>query len=93
MRGSNPWRTREVICPAHGDHVRGGNVERVAPEGAVVLHVDRFERDLKLVPLFQIMSGDDVGNAHPRWPTCCRSSPAAVYLLVVAKGRMDSERT
>ena len=49
---------------AHGDQVGGGNRHGVAPQCAIIGNVDGLERDLNLVALLHVVSGDHVGHAH-----------------------------
>jgi len=49
---------------SHGDHVGSGDGHSVAPNRAVVRDIHRFQSDLKLVALFHIVAGDDVGHMH-----------------------------
>jgi len=49
---------------AHGNHVGSGNGHGVAPQRAVVANVDSFQRDLKLIALFHIVSSHDITHMH-----------------------------
>ena len=50
--------------PPHGDHVQSRDIQRVPPHGAVILYIHCLQRDLQLVPFFQVVAGDDVGHSH-----------------------------
>jgi len=76
----------------HRDHVGGADVQGFAPLREVVLHVHRFQRDLQLISFLQVVSRHNLGHMHVG-PAGCRSTFDPAYLLVVANGRMDRERT
>ncbi len=90
--GTSPWRTFDVICP---------RIEIMS--SAPTFNVSRHR-----VRLFSTSTASSVicswSPSFRKWPVtmsvtcisrpaCCRSRFAAMYLLVVAKGRMDKERT
>ena len=76
--------------PAHRNQCRRPRrSEGVSPHRAVVCHINGFERDLQLISFFKELAGHDIRDSHLAARLLQVEVGREVYLLVVAKGRME----
>ena len=68
------------------------NIDGISPNAAVIGEVHRFQSDLQLIPFREVVPVMMEVTPISR-PACCKSRLGPLYLLVVAKGRMENDGT